>query len=137
MSLMPQIMGGDPGDSANLPANEFFTQGFEGTAYSGVKFDNDGNIYERQYGGGWSSIGAWLLNGVNTAFYIAASINSGTLTTDAGAGPLQLNTDRVYDVQRTSDGEKLCIVSFRIVDSGDTTTYASRTYRLETNRGLL
>ncbi len=143
MSLMPSLLGGsggDPGDTAQLPSNEFFTQGFEGTAYSGVQFNSNGNIYERQYGGGWSSIGAWLLNGTNSDFYLRRIIDSGTLTTDAAGtvGDLRvLSTTRNYDVQRTSNGTKLSTVTFTIVNAADSTSYANKTYTFETNRGLL
>lgn len=128
---------GASGDVATLPINDFTTQGFTGTVYSGVKFDNDGNIYERQAGGGWSSIGAWLLSGTASDFYIKRTIDTGSLTTDGGAGPLILSTDRIYDLQRTTDGEDASRVTFSIVDIGDSVVYANRTYRLNVIRGQL
>ncbi len=146
MSLMPALLGagsgggggGDPGDSASIPSNGFITisESF-GTAYSGAKFASDGQVYERQAGGGWSNIGSWLLNGTNSDFYVIRTINSGSLTTDAGAGPLQLNTDRVYDIQRTTDGESRAAIEFSIVDSGETVVYANRQYNFNVLRGLI
>lgn len=95
---------GDPGDTVALPNAVLFNFiNPPDVAYSGLKFDNDGNMYRRQAGGGWSSVGAWLLNGTASDFYITRAIVSGTLTTDAGAGPLQLNVDREYDIQGTAN----------------------------------
>jgi len=127
MSLMPLIMGGsggDPGNTVQILSNDFLTQGFSSTVFSGVKFDSDGNMYERQEAGGWSSIGAWLLNGTASDFYIYRSITAGNLTTDSGGvlgTPVQLNTDRTYDIQRTTDGEKEATVDFVISDQADGT----------------
>jgi len=145
MSLINALMsstgsGGDPGDTAQLLANDFTTQGFTGTIYSGLKLDADGNAYERQAAGGWSSIGAWLVNGTNSDFYVRRTIDSGSLTTDAGGsvGDLrQLSTDRIWDVQKLNNGEKETNVTFTIVNSADNAIFATRTYNFFANRGLL
>ena len=127
MSLTFFINTGVSASVVALPSNSFNTHGTSGTIYSGVKFAADGNIYERQPGGGWSNIGAWLLNGTNSDFYIARGTPTGTLTTDAGAGPLVLSTDRTYDVQRSTDGTNQSSVSFEIQNVG-TDILAIRTY---------
>jgi len=148
MSLMPALLGagsgggggGDPGNTASLPANDFFTQGFDVTIYSGVQFHSNGLIYERQAEGTWSTFGSWLLSGTNTTFWLRRTIDSGSLTTDAGGsvGDLrQMDTTREYDVQRNSNGEKRCAVTFTIVNAADNATFATRTYTLEANPGLL
>ncbi len=97
-------------------SHNFSRVGETGTIYSGVKLDNDGNLYARQAAGGYTSIGSWLLNGVNSGFFVTRVIDSGTLTTDAGAGPLVLSTDREYDVRRSGAGTKTATVSFEISD---------------------
>ena len=54
-----------------------------------------------------------MLNGSAGDFYVSRTIDSGTLTTDAGAGPLQLNTDRDYSINGLN---KTTQVSFEISD---------------------
>lgn len=146
MIVMPLMMGdqewaGDPGDSAQIISNDFHTEGFDTTVYSGVKFDADGGIYERHpTGGSWSNIGTWLLDGTNSTFYLRRTIDTGTLTSDAGGtiGSLvQLSSDRIYDVQKINNGEKEANVTFTIVNVGDTVTFATRTYTFLAIRGLL
>ena len=149
MSLMPSILGagsgggggGDPGDGAQLPGNEFFNEGFDVTIYSGVQFNANGDIEERQAtGGGWSKFGSWLVSGTNTTFYLRRAIDSGSLTTDAGGsiGDLrQMDTTRVYDVQKSNNGTKICVVTFSIVNAADNAVFATRSYTFEANRGLL
>ena len=131
MSLIPFISisgsgGGAPPTGVQLLSNNFRSQG-SGTVYSGVKFDSDGGVYERQPTGGCSRKFSWYLGGVldNTDYYIVRTIISGSLTTDAGAGPLVLSTDRIYDIQETSDTDMT--VSFEIQNLG-TDVLASRTY---------
>ena len=92
------------GDAGGLPSAILSNTGDPafGIIYSGIKFDADGDVYRRQVAGGWGRIGTWLLSGVNTDYSISRIINSGTLTTDAGSGDLQLNTDRIFDVQNST-----------------------------------
>jgi len=140
MSLMPVLhgSGGAPGDSLLLPSHNFTNQGFEGTIYSGLRIDADGNLYARQANGGWSQFAAWLLSGTASDMYVSRTIDSGSLDTDAGAGPLQLNTDRDYDVQRSIDGEETAVVSFQLSnDSSGSPVLASRTYTFFVERGAL
>lgn len=141
MNLMFIPLGGSSGpagDVAQIIPNDFVTQGFSGTVFSGVKFDADGNIYERQTAGGWSSIGAWRLSGAASTFYVSRTIDTGSLTTDAGAGPLQMNTDRIYDIQRTSDGEDISRITFSISDDvSGSPVIANRTYMFNVIRGAL
>lgn len=128
MSLIPFIGGGAVGGytptGVQLQSNVFRSTG-TGTVYSGIKFGSDGGIYERQPAGGWSRKFSWLLSGTNSTFYVVRTVISGSLTTDAGAGPLVLSSDRIYDLQDSVDDE--CKVSFEI-QIADTTVKASRTY---------
>ena len=127
MSLIPFIGGSAAATptGVQLLANDFTSQG-SGTVYSGVKFDADGGVYERQPSGAWSRVYTWLLSGTNSDFYIVRTISSGTLTTDDGAGPLVLSTDRTYDIQASRD--KDTFVNFEIQNVG-TDVLASRSYQ--------
>lgn len=128
MSLMPILHGGVVSAAVVLPANSFESLSFVVPIYSGLKIDADGNLYERTANGGWSQFAAWLLAGTASTYYVSRTILFGTLTTDAGAGPLQLNADREYDVQ-TSKGSKESSVRFDIAsDVSGTPIVASRTY---------
>ena len=138
IGLMPMQHSGTLANAVHIPSNEFATGGVSGTIFSGVKFDADGNMYERQAAGGWSNVGSWLLRGTNTTFYISRTEDSGTLTTDAGAGPLQMNADRIYDVQQAIDGEKMANVTFSISDDvSGSPVVATRTLIFTAIRGTL
>jgi len=107
----------------------FVKAGTGGTVYSGLKIDADGDLYERQPGGGWSSFGTWLLSGTNSAFYVNRTINSGSLVTDSGTGSsIILSTDRTYDVQRTGQGGDISQVDFEIALVSDDSVVASISY---------
>lgn len=110
-----------------------------GTVYSGAKFDADGSIYARAATGAWQLVATWLVAGSAATYYLSRTIDSGTLTTDAGAGPLQMNTDREYDIQKSSGlGVRTAMVSFSISnDVSGTPVVASGTYSFEVERGLV
>jgi len=140
MSLMVAIhgSGGAIGDKAQFVSHNFDNTGSTGTIYSGLRIDADGGLYARQEQGGWSRFGTWLLGGTNSTFYVSRTIVTGSLDTDAGAGPLQLNTDRDYDVQRSIDGEDNCTVSFEISDDvSGSPVVASASYSFSAIRGFL
>jgi len=91
------------------------------TVFSGVKFDSDGFVYARQTAGGFTNIGAWLVNGTNSTFFLSRTITVGPLTTDAG-DVVQMNTDRIYDIQQSNCSEvKLAFINFSIYDNGSET----------------
>ena len=113
MSLIFFIHSGATVEAAQFIEHDFERRVPTGTVFSGLKLDSDGNLYARQGGGGYSSIGAWLINGANTGFFVKRVIDIGTLTTDGGAGPIVLSSDREYDVQVTT-GTKSATVSFEI-----------------------
>ena len=127
MSLIYVPRGGAASSAVTLPSNNFRNTGFTGTVYSGVKFGSDGNVYERQTAGGWSVIGTWLLNGTNSDFYIVRGTPSSALTTDAGAGPLVLSTDRIYDIQQSYVALNTTTLDFEIQNVG-TDTLATNVY---------
>jgi len=123
MSLMTLLVSsGAAGNAVTLPTGVIGNAGLDSIVYSGLKFDSDGNLYKRQTGGGWSSLGAWLLNGSASSFYVGRRVDDGTLTTDAGgtlAAPLQLNTDRIFDVQRSAFGTKEATTYFELGNQSD------------------
>ena len=87
-----------------------------GTCYSGIKLDADGSIYIRHKSTDtWSSQGSWLLGGSAGDYYVSRTI-SDALTTDAGAGPLIMSTDREYDEQQSTVGSNSSTVTFSISD---------------------
>lgn len=96
--------------------------------YSGVKFAADGNMYAYQAAGGTTNIGSWLVSGAVADYYLVSTIDSGTLDTDAGRGPLQLNADRVYYCLDTTAGVgfETATVTFTIEDAA-TTDFAGPT----------
>jgi len=87
------------------------------TCYSGIMFGSDGVLYAIQNNTGTSAIiGQWLVNGTPSDFYVSRMINSGTLNTDAGAGPLQLNAARLYRISRSITGAKTTIITCQLSD---------------------
>ncbi len=127
MSLM-YINRGAVGSAVNLPANNFDNFVSSGLCYSGLRVGSDGDLYERQPNGGWSRFGTWLFTGTAGTYYISRTVVSGTLTTDAGPGPLQLNVNRDYDVQ-TASGENTATVQFDLAsDPSGTPIVATAIY---------
>lgn len=138
--LVPVILQGTEGvqlTGVQMPENSFrsFDPTSFATTYSGVRFNSNGSIYERDVFGGWTKFGEWLLTGANTLYHIHRTVDLGTLTTDAG-DDLIMSSNRDYDKQLTSDGESPVHITFRISNVGDTVTYATRSYKFEPIRGL-
>ena len=139
MSLIQFNIGGAQNTKViALPSNNFLTSQIDGLTYSGLKIGSDGLLYERQPGGGWSSFDTWLVTGTNTDFWVTRSVTSGSLTTDAGGThptALQLNSDRIWDVQ--TETSKVCSVLFKIWDVSDgTVLMASATYTFDASTDL-
>jgi len=101
MSLTLFMHGGTVSAAVQVPAPISFERVAVNTrVYSGVKFDADGDVYARDgTTGGWNKEATWLLAGTVGSYYLSRTIDSGLLTTDAGAGPLVMSTDRIYDRQ--------------------------------------
>ena len=104
----------------------------EGVCYSGIRFDNDGNIYKMDAAGNWQYAAAWLLSGAAGDYYLHRTINYGTLNTDDGTA-VQMNTADIdywlsYGVPWDGDTAS---ITFEIADDASkTTVYATRTYFL-------
>ena len=136
MSLLLFIGGSIGTGAGQLPVHNFYRESSTSTVYSGVKFGSDGNVYARQSGGGWSKIGTWLTDGTNSNFTITRT-TVGTLTTDAGAGPLALSSDRTYDVQDSTLSTTPAVtasVTFTLDKVSPSATLAIRTYVFEALR---
>lgn len=138
MTLLFIPRSGTPDNAVKMGSHIFFSIGTTGTIYSGVRFGADGSLYERQPAGGWSRFGTWLYNGTASTYYLSRSIDAGTLTTDAGAGPLQMNSNRDYDIQLSSNGSKTTSVTFDISDDvSGSPVIDTQTWTFNIERGLL
>lgn len=108
---------GDPGDTVVLTDLTIINLTVGGTCSAGIKVDADRTLYRQQANGGWSAIsGEWLMRGVSSDFYVSMSVDSGSLTLDAGAGPLQLNTDRIYNLDQVGIGSSTVTITLSISD---------------------
>lgn len=120
--LIQTIESGEVGDAVQLPNLSFVRAGSNNPVYAGVMFGADGVIYSYQANGGLSAVGNWLINGTNSDFYLSRTISSGTLESDAGAGPLQMNANRAYRVQDIAfAGSVQATVDFEISDDASGT----------------
>ena len=89
-----------------------------GTCVCNVKCDADGDWYESNNTGGFStSEGSWLTSGTTSEVWIERTLVVGTLTTDPGSGRLATTTDRIYGVSATAVGSKTCTVTFEFWDA--------------------
>ncbi len=120
MLMSMKNMGSDVGsESVQLANYDFFHEHGSGEVFSGVKFDNDGNLYVLQSTGSYGLVTAWLVKGSASGFYLSRSIFSGSLDTDAGTGWLVLSTDREYNISRAFLGVKRATVDFQISSESD------------------
>lgn len=109
------VSEGSVSASVNLENRTVLGDGASGTIHSGIRTGSAGVLFRIQPNGGFSAIsGEWLLSGGPAGFYIQRTIISGTLEVDAGAGWLQMNTNRDYDNQKSSAGIKTTEVFFEI-----------------------
>ncbi len=116
-------------DTVTILQSDYTRSGLDVPTFSGVKFDTDGNQYARQNGGGWSSLGAWLIKGTASDYYVQTNLDSGGLTTDAGDG-VQITTDRIYDTQDSAplEGGVAATVTFELsTDAPGSTVVAGPT----------
>lgn len=139
MSLMQVIRSGAPTDPVTLPAIDLSNFLESGKCWSGIRFGSDGTVYRQSATGSWQAAGTWLFSGNASDYYLSRTIDSGTLNeTDAGAGPLQMNSNRDYNISRSSNGTKSTTVSFEISsDVSGTPVVASRTYTPFADVGVL
>ena len=88
-----------------------------GICYAGLRFDNDGYVYERSPTGVWQNTGAWLLDGAAGDYYLWRTINTGTLTTDDGDGNILSTGDLDFDIQNSTEWfTRRCSITFKISD---------------------
>jgi len=129
MSLMFSMHGGSVTAAVQVPSgHNFYRTSASSPVFSGAKFDADGDVYAMSANGSWQQIGTWLIEGTNSDYYLVRSITAGTIDTDAGAGPLQLNTDREYYIEYAPlGGGRSATVTFQIENIG-TDVLASGAY---------
>lgn len=76
-----------PGVAVSALANGDYNSASSGTVYVGVKFDPDGNEYERNANGSYgASLGAWLDAGSASQVWVEYIKNSGTSFTGKTPG---------------------------------------------------
>ena len=110
------------------------------TTYARVRFGSDGIEYWTPVtsGAGYTlSQGLWMDTGANTNYWVERTINSGTLSTDAGAGRLAMTTNRDFGVIDSSDNGVAvhANVTFRFYDAASGgVEVGSATYAFEADR---
>ncbi len=110
-----QTSEGVVADSVKITDRTINNFRLSGTCHSGVRFASDGVLFKRQANDGLSSIsGEWLVTGAASGFFVQHTILSGTLESAPGGGFLQLNANRDYDNQLSSEGEKETVVFFEL-----------------------
>jgi hypothetical protein len=82
------------GPGVQLPTINLYNGG-NGTIYSGIRFDNDGKIYKMSSSGIWQYTADWLLSGAVGDYYLATTLDLGTLTNDDGRGPTVMSTANI------------------------------------------
>lgn len=140
MSLTLFIPTGAAANVVQVPTGiDFSRQAESGTVHSGIRFSSTGVVFAKTAGGAWQAAGTWLVAGSASTYYLSRTIDSGTLTTDAGAGPLQMNTTRDYDRQKSGGfGVVSCMLTFSISnDVSGSPVVASGSITLEVERGSL
>ncbi len=137
MSLTFFIGSGASTNVVQLLSADLSREGESGTVFSGLRFDSDGNLYARQTAGGLSSLGAWLLSGTAGDFTLVRTIDSGSLTTDAGAS-VTMGSDRDFDIQVNANRHKITQVTYDIeLTAAPGVSLVNRTYTFEAERGFL
>ena len=108
---------------------------FDSPCHSGIRLGTNGVLSIFQAAGGLSVIqGEWLVSGNPTTLFAKRTLISGDLQVDPGTGFLQLNVNRDYDNQKSSEGVKTTVVFFEIADDAIGTTIfdsATMTFRSE------
>ena len=126
------IHSGVGGNAAILPGPCDSNFRSQKPCYAGVKLDSDGGLYCMTPDGQWSFVDSWLLTGANTVHQVVRTIDSGTLSTDAGAGPLALSSDRSYEIINASwSTVKTTLITLELQLVSDSSFVDSRQYTLE------
>ena len=132
--LIKSYVGLDTSDNTvNLPSVTFTTIEVGQTAYSGVRFGSDGNVYRNSgtSASSWQVAGTWLVKGSAANYDVTRTVVSGALASDAGDNQ-NLSTDAPVDYYITdttsTGGAVTCEVEFSITDTTQSTTYVTRTY---------
>jgi len=135
MSLTLFIHAGASGNVVLLPFANLNTQGIFGTIFSGLVFGSDGNIKKLQANGTETNVGAWLLSGSAGDFTLVSTIDSGSLTADAGRS-VTMGSDRAFNVQQSVDGTKLATVTYDIeLTASPGVSLVNRSYNFRAVRG--
>lgn len=100
--------------------------------HSGVKLGADGVLSTISAFGGFSAVpGEWLITGSAAGFWVRRTLIDGALQVDPGGGFLQLNTDRIYDNIKLSQGVKNVVLFLEFSsDASGTPIVAAATFEL-------
>lgn len=82
-----------------------------------VRVDNDGDLYESDGDGVFTSYETWLDLGLNSQVWVERTIISGSLSVDAGAGRLTCTADRVWGVVQSFEGQRNCVIDLDFWDA--------------------
>ena len=119
--------------TANVTTNGDFNP-----TVAGVDYRTNGTEWSSTASGSYTvSRGSWLDIGGSDEVWIQRTINSGSLTTDAGSGVLAMTSSRLFAVEDTSypGGAVTCGLTVKFYsDSGGTTEIGSATFTLSAER---
>ena len=115
--------------ATHLTTRTVFNTVTTGECFSGIVLDNAGVAFTKNADDGNSQItGEWLIAGTPANFYVQRTVTSGSLTTDPGAGFLQLNVTRTYSIRQIGTGDRTTKILLEISDdAGGTNIVASAT----------
>lgn len=110
------------GPQVSALANGDYNSAASGTIYVGVKFDTDGEEYERTAGGGYgSSVGTWLDSGTSSQVwveYINASGTPGSFTGKTVNTRYQISVDQEFYLTANQFLQfRTCTCQFRFWDA--------------------
>lgn len=87
----------ESGPKVSALANGDYNSGSSGTIYVGVKFDTDGEEYERTASGGYgSSVGTWLDAGASSEVWVEYINNTGVFIGKSANTRYQISTDQAF-----------------------------------------
>ena len=107
-----------PGVAVSALANGDYNGRLDAICYVGVKFDNNGNEYERTNTGSYgSSLGAWLDSGSASEVWVEYFNNTGTFTGKTAGTRYNLATDQEFYRTRNFVGSTTVTCQFRFWDA--------------------
>lgn len=103
--------------SGNGVTNSVFS---DQTCYANMEYRSTGVEYENTLATSSAatvSRGNWLDGGASNEVWVQRVITSGTLSTDAGSGRLQLSSTRKFGITQSGQGTKTCTLTYNFYDA--------------------